>query len=291
MDDKEQTFLKVVETGSFRAAAELLNTDPSSVSRKIAALEARLGVRLLQRSTRRSAPTDVGAEYYDGLSRLMSEQAALEARISGETDTPTGLLRVTAPVDFGARFVTPVLQGMQTEHPALLVDLTLGSGFFDLPSQGIDVAIRIGTLPDSSLIARKLGTVPRVMVASQAYLDRMGTPESIVDLKNHNFILYGRNPRPIEITTPDGRKTNFEVSGRFSVNSVTSICSLARAGQGIHVGPMWAHREDLAAGNLVALLPNHSLGPFPIHALYRATAYVPAKIRQFIDRMTLNAAW
>jgi len=290
MDEKEAIFLRVVEAGSFKAAADQMRTDPSSVSRKVAALEARLGVKLLERSTRRTMPTEAGAQYYDGLHRLHEEQLALEARVTGNADQPTGLLRVAAPVDFGALFVAPVLRDLQIRHPQLSVELLLGSSFMDLTEQGLDVAVRIGRLPNSSLIAKRLGSVPRVLVASRGYVSRCGIPATPDALACHSFIFYTRAQSQTGLSlTKDGTTHHVEMRGNFTVNSVAAIRTLVAEGHGIHLGPVWAFREGLEAGDLVALLPDYQLEAYPLHALYTATSYVPAKIRAFIDAMVAHA--
>ena len=165
-DDLDRLFLRVVETGSLKAAAQERRLNPSIVSRRIVTLEERLGAKLLTRSTRRSAPTEAGARYYEGVRRLLEEQSALEAEVGGQQDTPRGTLKIASAAEFGTRFVAPVAMDMQREYPELSVALTLGSGFSDLVAEGIDVAIRIGQLPDSSLVARRIGAIARVMVAA-----------------------------------------------------------------------------------------------------------------------------
>ena len=283
-ETNEQLFVRVVEAGSLKAAAEQIGSDPSAVSRRIAALEARLGVKLLQRSTRRSSPTEAGQRFYDGLRRILEEQAALEADVAGLVDRPTGRLGVAAPVDFGARFVAPVLATLQDEAPGLTIDLRLGSAFADLVEQGLDVAIRIGRLPDSSLIARRLGFVPRVLVGSPSYLRRSDRIVTATDLQRHDFILYRPGDRRSDITLErDGVSETVTVYGHFTANSVTAIRALVVAGRGLHLGPVWAFEDELRAGDVVPVLPDWSLPAYPVHALYAPTAYVPAKIRRFID--------
>ncbi|WOE76048.1 LysR family transcriptional regulator [Alterisphingorhabdus coralli] len=282
----EQLFLRVVETGSLKAAAEQIGADPSAVSRKIAGLEQRLGVKLLQRSTKRSTPTEAGEQYYRGMRQLVDAQASLEAEVTGMVDTPTGLLRVTAPVDFGARFVTPVLSDLQEDYPDLCVELLLGSSFSDLREQGIDVAVRIGQLPDSSLIARRLGAVPRVLVASPDYLSRHGAPSDPEELSDHRFVFYRPGQRDEKITLQQGDATkSITVSGSFSANSITAIRALVVAGRGIHLGPHWAFEKEIASGEVVCLFENFQLPAYPLHTLYIAGGFVPAKVRTFIDRM------
>jgi len=284
----EQLFLRVVEAGSLKAAAEQIGSDPSAVSRRVAALEARLGVKLLNRSTKRSFPTEAGQRYYEGMRRIADAQAALEADVTGLVDTPSGRLRIAAPVDFGARFVTPVLSSLQERYPDLSIELMLGSSFLDLVEQGVDVAVRIGNLPDSSLIAKRLGTVPRVIVASRDYADQHCLPEDPSQLSAHPFIFYrhGQSEDTFDLVR-HGKSESVNVTGRITANSVTAIRTLVADGRGLHLGPRWAFEDDLAAGSMVQVLPTHDLHAYPLHALYVAGAFVPAKVRAFIDQMTV----
>ena len=285
-ETNEQLFLRVVDAGSLKAAAEQIGADPSAVSRKIAALEGRLGVKLLERSTKRSVPTEVGAQYYEGMRRLVDAQLSLEASVAGLVDTPTGRLRVTAPVDFGARFVAPVLAALQDDYPELSVELLLGSTFVDLVEQGVDVAIRIGRLPDSSLIAKRLGAVPRVIVGARSYFERFSLPARLEDLSRHDFVFYGPGQRELDITAGVGKSAaTVTVKGKFTANSVTAIRTLVASGRGLHLGPYWAFEEGLADGSLTRVLPDAPLASFPLHALYASGGFVPAKVRQFIDRL------
>ena len=291
IETNETLFLRVVEAGSLKAAAEQIRADPSAVSRKIAALENRLGVKLLVRSTKRSAPTEAGTAYYEGMRTLVDQQEALEAKVAGTVDTPTGRLRVTAPVEFGARFVAPVLSALQDSAPDLQVELLLGSAFLDLVEQGIDVAVRIGRLPDSTLIARHLGAVPRVVVASREFVAAHGAPATPHELSSHPFVFY----RPEQANTRfrmlrDGAETSVTMSGRFTVNSVFAIREWVAAGRGLHLGPTWMFEDGLADGSLVALLPDYELDAFPLRAVYLPTPYVPAKVRSFIELMSSAVA-
>ena len=286
IETNEQLFLRVVEAGSLKAAAEQTGADPSAVSRRIAALEDRLGVKLLLRSTKRSRPTEAGTQYYDGMRALIEQQTALEARIAGTVDTPTGKLRVTAPVDFGAEFVAPVLSALQEQAPDLKVELLLGSAFSDLVEQSIDVAIRIGRLPDSSLIARRLGSVPRVIAVSSRYVQENGMPKTPDQAEAHPFIIY----RPEQNNTSikmrrDGKQISMRISGNLTVNCVAAIRTLVSEGRGLHMGPTWMFSEGLSDGSIVQVLPDYELEAFPLHAVYVSSSYVPAKVRAFIDLM------
>lgn len=291
METNERIFLRVVEAGSLKAAAEQLGTDPSSVSRKIAALEERLGVKLLQRSTRRSVPTEAGRHYYDGMRRLVDEQSALEAHVAHETDTPRGLLRVTAPNNIGDEHVAPVLTSMVAMYPDLRVELILTGEVQDMSEKGIDVAICIGNLPDSNLICRKLIEVPVLLIASKTYLKERGTPKKPSDLPGHDFLFFTRAQRedPLEFIGPDGFET-VKVAEKFIVNSASVIRKLNREGLGISIGTRWAFRDLIESGELVQLMPDYQLEPYPLHATYVSTAFVPAKIRRFVDLMAEYSA-
>lgn len=287
VEPDERVFIRVVQAGSLKAAAEQLGTDPSTVSRSLARLEQRLGVRLLTRSTRRSTPTDAGARYVEGLRRLAEQQAALEADISGSAEVPRGRLRVTAPVDFGARFVVPALAKLADAAPGLEVEAVLGSGFVDLVEQGFDVAIRIGRLADSTLIARRLGVVPRVLVGAPGYFKRYGRPRTAAELAGHEFVLYlrGNAEATFELRAPDGATVAATLRGRITVNSIRATVALVEEGRGLSLAPLWAFEESLAAGRVEAVLADHGLPAYPMHAVYAATSYVPAKIRAFVDAM------
>lgn len=290
-DPKEILFLRVVEAGSFKAAAEQMSVDASAVSRGIAALETRLGVRLLQRSTRRSIPTEAGERYFAGLRRIIDEQLALEGEVAGLTQTPSGRLRIAAPVDFGARYVAPVVAGTHEDYPDLAIDLVLGSRFADLIEGGIDIAVRIGDLPDSSLIAKGVGAVPRMVAASAAYIAANGRPDCPADLAGHPFIFYGSAHRELTIAFGrEGREETVTVRGRITANSVTAIRRFVSEGCGMHLGPVWAFEDGLADGSIVRVLPSYDLKAFPLHLVYAASDFLPAKVRTFIDRFAATAA-
>ncbi|MEM6787023.1 MAG: LysR family transcriptional regulator [Myxococcota bacterium] len=286
-DADERVFLRIVAAGSLKAAAAQIGADPSAVSRRLAALEARLGQQLIRRSTRGSTPTDVGRRYHEGLAPLVAQQDALEAAIRGDVDEPRGLLRVTAAPEFGVRFVVPVLEEMRHRHRDLDVQLALGSAPFDLDAAGLDVAMRIGHLPDSALRSRRLGRVPRTLVASPAYLHDAGCPVAPADLPGHRFLGYRTVDGTQRLTLLSARGGRDEVTVRlgFTVDSIATLVRLAVAGEGIVYGPRWAYAEGLAAGTLTRVLPNHHFDAPPIHALYPARRYLPAKTRVFIEAM------
>jgi DNA-binding transcriptional LysR family regulator len=289
-DPNVELFLRVVETGSLKAAAAQVGANPSSVTRRIAKLEARLGAKLLIRSTRRSRPTEAGQAYYDGMQRILAEQAALEAEIAGQADTPRGLLRVTAPVDFGARFVTPVVDRLLSEHPGLSVELALGSEFADLREGSVDVAVRIGTLSDSALIARRFGEVPRAVVAAPSYLERRGRPERPEDLTQHDFVFYRASPE-MTLRLDRGEETATVAVGRsrITVNSMAAIRDLLLSGQGMVLSPLWACEDALADGRVERVLPDWQSHAFPLHGVFLPGPFRPAKLRVFLDAMAAQA--
>lgn len=199
MHDAKSLFIRVVEAGSLKNAAAQLGIEPSSISRKVAALEKRLGVKLLNRSTVRTTPTEQGQTYFERLKDILDAQQALDEEISNSIHKVSGTLRIGAPVDFGSQFVVPVCRAMQKQYPDLNFELFLGSDFENLFSNKIDVAVRIGELANSQLIARKLGEIPRVLVASQQYLEKFGIPLNPMDLEQHNFIFYSQKQAKSDI--------------------------------------------------------------------------------------------
>ncbi|WP_286715839.1 LysR family transcriptional regulator [Marinobacter sp. tcs-11] len=287
MASVEQIFLQVVESGSLKAAAELLGVEPSSVSRKIAALEKRLAVKLLRRSTQRSTPTELGQRYYDRLRLIVDEQAALEEEIRGGVAQLQGTLRIAAPADFGVQFVVPVVRNMQQRASDLSVELLLGSHFENLVEQNIDVAVRVGELSDSSLYAKPLGDNPRVIVASPQYLARRGTPKVLSELDDHEFILYSPGQGRAPISFADGRHHSVEyLKANITVNSAAAVRTLVLDGAGIHHGPLWLFREEIEQGKLIQLFPDQALKAFPIHAVYPSRSYLPFKVKEFIRLMS-----
>lgn len=280
-----QHFQRVLELGSIRAAAQEAGLEPSSVSRAITRLEARLNTRLVDRTHGRTEPTPAGARYYEQMRALLAQVAAVEADVSGDAEQPKGLLKVNAPIGFGERFVARWLLEFARENEQVDVQLTLSSRFVDLRADGIDIAIRIGRLPDSSLKATKLADVPRVLVAAPAYLERHGVPGSPDELVAHDHVFFAPANRntPLELTAPDGRVYGIERRGRVTVNAVDAVVSAVEAGFGIHAGPRWAFQASLDAGRSVELLPEYTMASFPMNAVWSPAVLLPARIRRCLD--------
>ena len=283
MNSTEQMYIRVVESGSFKRAAEYLQVEPSSVSRKIAALEDRLQVKLLRRSTQRTSPTELGQLYYERVRQLIDDQAALEEEIRSGVSRLSGKLRIAAPADFGTKFIVPVVGQLQQQAPELSAELLLGSHFENLFDSNLDVAVRIGELPDSDLIAKRLGYNDRVLVASTEYLAEHGTPTSQEHLEPHNFIVYSPIQAKSDIEFADGSHySHLKIRSNIMVNSVSAIRSLVLDGKGIHLGPRWVFAEDIENGRLISLLPDKPLRSFPVHAVYPARSYLPFKVKEFV---------
>ncbi|GFE65732.1 LysR family transcriptional regulator [Litoreibacter roseus] len=281
----ETAFLKTVDLGSIRAAARVLGQDPTGLSRRITALEQRLGAKLLDRAGGVTRPTARGQAYAERLRAILDQFDALEAEVSGENVTPTGILRVTAAIDFGQEFLARWLMEFRRMHPGLDVDLILASGFVDFGANNIDVAIRAGALPDSSLVARKLADLPRVLVASPDYLARRGIPETPADLEDHEFVLFSDRNRsePLTLIGPDGQSVRVRRARGIAINAVRSAVAAVVAGQGIHVGPLWAFADQLDRGTVKHILPDFTKPALPLYAVRQPSTVVPARTAHFID--------
>ena len=279
----ERTFLRIVELGSIRAAAREASVEPSSLSRKLARLEVRLGTQLIDRAAQR--PTDAGQLYYNKMRALLSQIDALEAAVAGDAGTPQGTLRIGASIDFGQAFVAPWLTRFCQTHDQVTGQLMLDARHVDMVEAGLDLAIRIGVLPDSALMARKLGTAHRVLVAAPDYLARRGTPATVADLADHDHILYlpEHAKRPLVLTDAAGKEHSVHRRARMTIGAVRSIAQAVAAGMGIHAGPRWAFSDMLDQGAVVELLPEFRQPALPIYAVWAPVAIQPARIRAFVD--------
>ncbi|MEL7537029.1 MAG: LysR family transcriptional regulator [Pseudomonadota bacterium] len=284
-----QLFQRVVELGSIRAVARELNLEPSSVSRRIARLESRLGTTLLERVQNKSLVTDAGSDYYERMRVLLPQFEEAERLVAGDAELPKGLLRVNAAIDFGQRYVAQWLLDFRDKYPLVDVDLSLSSRFTDLVAERVDVAIRVGNLPDSALKARKLAEVPRVLVASPGYLAGKGTPVSPEELEAHSHVFYRQQNRqqPITMLGPDGRKHSIKRQGGITINAVYAIVDAVVRGAGLHLGPRWAFQQALDDGLVVEVLPEYQHQSFPMNAVWAPASLLPARTRAFIDFATV----
>ncbi|MDR3507454.1 MAG: LysR family transcriptional regulator [Caulobacteraceae bacterium] len=280
-------FSRVLTEGSFSAAARSLGLAPSAVSRIIARLEARLGVRLLVRTTRALAPTPEGEAYHRAAARILDDIDDLEQTLADQA-SPRGRLRVSATVAHGRMHILPLLPDFLALYPGILVDISLTDAVVDLVEERADVAIRVGLLPDSPLMARKLGESGRTVVASPAYLACRGTPGAPEDLLSHNCI--GFNFRRAQRGWPfvrDGVPFELAVRGNVEANNGDTVRRLAIDGVGVARVGTFHIAQDMAEGRLVPLLEDFNPGDRePFHALYIGGRTAPKRVRVFLDFLT-----
>jgi DNA-binding transcriptional LysR family regulator len=285
-------FAKVVEAGSFVAAARHFGLSPAMVSKHVQTIEDRLGVRLLNRTTRQVSPTEVGQDYYERCLKILAELEEAERTASHLQTTARGLLKVTASFTYGIARLTPAIAGYLAKYPHVSVELSLNDRHVDLLAEGFDLAVRMGSLPDSSLIARRLGHAQMMLCASPAYLERFGTPRTPQDLTRHHCLLhtYATSRGVWHFVDPDGKEQVVHVSGRFLANNGDALRTLAIKGDGIVQLPGFVVEQDIAAGRLVALLPAWKSVEIPIHAVYPHSRHLSAKIRTFVDFLAAELA-
>ncbi|MBW4518732.1 MAG: LysR family transcriptional regulator [Scytolyngbya sp. HA4215-MV1] len=277
-----KSFVRTVETGSFSAVARELETTQPTISKQIAALEEYLDVQLLIRSTRAVSLTNAGARFYEHCQRVLEAVSEAEASV-GQRQKAAGVLRVSSPVAFGQLQIVPRLKAFLDRYPDIKIDLLMTDQFVDLVEEGVDLAIRIGNVQDTSLITQRIGTTRRITVAHQSYFDRAGEPQTPEDLIHHNCIVYTRlatgnewhfesSKGPIKVT----------VGGNIQANSSVAIREAVFAGLGIAVAPIWLF-GDAMHGDLRVILKAYQPVPLPIHAVYRRGRFIPAKVRCLID--------
>jgi len=275
----------VIRHGSYARAAEELGLTPSGVSRLVSRLEARLGARLVHRTTRKLSLTEAGTTFHTRTAQVLVDLADAEAEVQEVTLKPRGRLRMTAPVVFGQMYVAPLLPALFKRYPDLTLDLSLVDRFVDLIDEGLDLALRIGTLGDSRLIARRLCTNRRMLVASEAYLKRRGMPKSLEDIANHHdCILFNGQPRPREwnLHGPEG-PVSIVVSGRLASNNIDAMIGAAKSGLGIALGATMAVDRALLAGDLVRVLPQYEFEPTALFAVYPSARQLSSKVRAAVD--------
>lgn len=282
-----EAFLHVVDQGGFTGAADRIGISKSAVSKHISALEARLGARLLNRTTRRVSPTEIGLLYYDRVRQVLSEAQEADEMVSAHQESPRGTLRLSAPVSFGVRHVSPALVDFLCAYPDISVSLELDDRVVDLVSSGFDAAIRIGKLVDSSLRARKLAETDMILVASPDYLAKHGTPERIEDLSDHNLLHYSflSTGNSWRFVTKTGEERHIRFGGRFAANNGDVLLDTAIGGHGIVYTPCFFLRDELETGKLVQILKEHRQGPVGVHMVYPPGRFVQPKTRVFIDFM------
>ncbi|MCU0941036.1 MAG: LysR family transcriptional regulator [Hydrogenophaga sp.] len=292
-----QVFVRVVERGSFSAVAREIGTTQSAVSKQVAGLESALGARLLSRTTRSLALTDEGERYFERARRLVAEVEEAEAELRDGARHLKGWLRVAASVAFGRLRLMPLMPEFLRAHPDLRVDLRLDDGFVDLIEEGIDVAVRIGELGDSGLVARRVGTTTRHVYASPAYLRRRGgkraAPREPMDLAAHDCIVYtGLATRHQWTFTaghganqPSGTVQTVAVSGQLQCNSSEVVREAVLSGLGLSHSPCWLFSTEVDRGEVLQLLPGWHSPDLPIHLVSPSQRRQSAKVRAFGDHV------
>lgn len=277
-----EVFSRVVSTGSMSAAGRALGFSPAVISKRIKRLEDRLGTRLLQRTTRQISLTEAGQGFYDRVLGVLAGIEDAEAFASGRSGQPQGTLRITAPTSFGRMHVAPHLARFIETHADLVVNIVLSDEFSDIVADGFDLAIRIGELSDSTLVARKLVPVRRILCASPAYLAERGRPSTVGDLADH-ICLRQHNHDIWKLEGPEG-VLSYRPQGRLITNSSEVVREAVLSGAGIALRSTWDVGGDLKSGRLVQVLPawEGSRNIF-VSALYPSRQFLPAKVRLFID--------
>ncbi len=283
-------FVKVVEAGSFSAAARLLELPTSTVSTRVARLERRLGVTLLQRTTRRLHLTEAGELYYRHAATGLGHMLDAEAAVTESTGEPRGLLRVTAPADFGDTLLADIVNQLRRNCPQVSIDMVLVSRYVDLVAEGVDVAIRTGALKDSTLIARQAGVARWVPFASPDYLASAPPLKSPQTLRHHCCLQF--TPLGKESWTLQGKAGSLTVpmAGQVLINDVRVIRSMALAGEGVALLPRHLCREDCDDGRLVRVLPAWHARADPVHIVYPRQRFMAPKLRAFVELATQELA-
>ncbi|MET2970052.1 LysR family transcriptional regulator [Vibrio harveyi] len=279
-----RAFVRVVQTGSFSATGREMNTSQTTISKKVAALEKKIGVKLLARSSRDHALTPAGAKYYQTCVDILGELDEAEAEARSEVASPQGTIRISAPVAFGRILLAPIMAEFFQHYPDIKVDLQLSDQHTDLISDGIDVAIRAKQLEDSTLIARHLFDNPMLVLAAPSYLQQHGAPKTLEDLKQHNCLVYSRM-KDINVWsfTKQNQKHAVVVNGNFQSDNGDVLLEVALTGMGIVTLPIWMVEHHLKEGRLTQLMNDYTGQNLPFNAVYLQSRYTPLKVRCLID--------
>jgi DNA-binding transcriptional LysR family regulator len=283
--DSMEAFVRVAEAHSFSEAARRLNLSKSVVSRQVSALEADLGARLFHRTTRSLSLTEVGQAYYDRCARILADIDEANLAVSSHQANPRGKLRIAAPMSFGLLHLAPIIPAFLERYPDIEIDMSMNDRFVSLIDEGYDLAVRIGKLGDSSLIARTLAPARRVVCASPAYLAKRGTPLTPSDLNEHCCLTYSNMSLSDEwdFCRANGSRWPVEVNGRLRINNGDALRQAALAGIGVIMQPSFIVGRDLQAGTLTAVLTDYLAQDVNIHAVYPHNQHLSPKVRAFVD--------
>ena len=280
-----QAFVAVVETGSFTAAADRLGIAKSAISRRVSGLEERLGAQLLRRTTRRLNLTDSGQSFYEHSARILADLQEAESAVAQEHGELRGNLRVALPLSFGIRHMCEPIAGFSRRHPRVTFDLDLNDRRIDLLQEGVDLAVRIGRLADSSLIAKRLFEARTVVCGSEKYFERHGMPETPDDLRMHQCLVYGNLAEPSIWVCKDKNENqhSVDVNVAMKVTSGDFLCAAAIQGLGITLQPTFIAGDAISCGDLVPILTDYQWPVSPAYAVYPPTRHLSYRVREFID--------
>lgn len=292
-----RVFAAVVDSGSFAGASDRLKLSRAMASKYIAHLEEHLGTRLLQRTTRKLTLTESGTAYYERCVQILSDVADAEAQALHQTEAPRGTLRLTVPVSFGILHLGPVVTSYMKQYPEVKLDLVVTDRNVDLIEEGLDLAIRIGSLSESGLIARKIASDRVVLCGAPEYFAQHGVPKVPADLKHHNCLTYTYAATGDEwkLTGPDGTVHVVKVTGNLCATNGDMVKQAALGGIGMMRQPLFLMADDLRAGRLVQVLGEYTIRDIGIYAVYPSRKHLSAKVRTFIDLLSsafsLNPEW
>ena len=280
-------FAKVVELGSFTAAARQLQLSVSSISQIVARLEDELQVKLLNRSTRSLGLTEAGKIYYQGCRRMLAEASQVHEQLYAFNNTPIGILRIGCSTTMAQNVLSAMTSEMLHEYPGLSVNLMTGIPAPDLIANGLDVVIRVGELQDSNLFSRRLGAMPMVVCAAKSYLDQHGTPEKPAEIDNFSWLEYSVRPdNTFELVAPEGLVTRLTPQGRFVTNDSQTLIRWLKAGCGIAYVPLMWVIDEINAGEIDILFPQYHSEPRPVYAVYTEKDKLPLKVQVCINYLT-----
>lgn len=280
-----EAFATVVDQGGFTDAARKMGISKSAVSKHVSSLEGRLGARLLNRTTRRVSPTEIGLAYYDRARRVLNDAGEADALVSSMQSAPSGLMRISVATDFGVNHLSPILGQFLHEYPDITVNMVLNNRYVELISEGFDLAIRIGDLEDSSLRARKLAETSKRMIASPGYFQKYGRPQKIDDLNEHKLLHYSNQSsgNVWKLRAPSGEKRQVRTAGWLSVNDGQSLLNAAIAGLGIAYLPDFLYADAMKQGLVEEAIPDLPVENLGIYAVYPPGRFTQPKVRAFID--------
>jgi DNA-binding transcriptional LysR family regulator len=280
-----EAFVRVVELGGFTDAARKMNVSKSAVSKHVAALEARLGARLLTRTTRRVSPTEIGLAYFDRACRVLADATEADSMASAMQGAPRGELRISGPLSFGVRHLAPAVAAFLHDYPEVSARVTLDDRFVELVSEGYDVAIRVGALPDSTLMAKKLTDSAMTLIAAPAYLKARGAPRTVEDLAEHDLLHYSNlsSGNVWKLKGPGGAERQVRASGRMTFNNGDALLCAAEQGLGVALSPAFISAPSVKAGRVVEILSEARPEPVGVWAVHPAGRFLQPKLRVFID--------